>query len=75
MEKSKDNIILGLHKIVIDHVKVKKVMYEVRTIRFCSNFISIYGPNTYQIMYGEMTSDVSISNGNIKYSIGKSILI
>ena len=34
------------------------------------NFVQIspaYGSNTYQIMYGE-TSDVSVSNGNIKMS-------
>ena len=30
------------------------------------------GPNTYQVMYGD-TSNVSISNGNIKCPIGKSI--
>ena len=34
----------------------------------------VCGPNTYQIMYGEtLDSHVSVSNGNIKCPIGKSI--
>ena len=42
------------------------------------NFVQISpacSPNAYQIMYGELfqTSDVSVSNGNIKCPIGKSI--
>ena len=44
-------------------------------MRFCSNFIAC-GTNTCQIMYAETLDfqiNVSVSNGNLKYPIGKSI--
>ena len=40
------------------------------------NFSQACDPNTYQMMFGETyTSNVSISNGNIKCPIGKSIFV
>ena len=46
-------------------VKMRKILYSSDHTIFTSML-------SYQIMYGE-TLDFSINNGNIKYSIGKSI--
>ena len=45
----------------------------VWTIRFCSNSTSMWSSTSQKIMERLKTSDVSISDGNIKYPIEKSI--
>ena len=46
----------------------------VQTIQFCSNFTSMWSKNLSNNVWRDFyTSNVSISNGNIKCPIGKSI--
>ena len=53
--------------------------WVIRTIRFCSNFISMWSQylsnNVRRDFKLPMSASAIISNGNIKYSIGKSIFI